>query len=128
MALGRYEELARVLRPLAEDDPGAGPLLSSALARTVVPPPAPGSGAIPAIGPGIGFGTGSGPAQLPAGTAHFIGRERKLETLDSALGAGNLAVVTGTGGIGKTALAVHWAQRRRHLLAHTVPSRPQSPP
>jgi DNA-binding SARP family transcriptional activator len=50
------------------------------------------------------------PAQLPAGTVHFTGRERELAALDRVAGeAGGLAVLSGAGGSGKTALALHWA-------------------
>jgi serine/threonine protein kinase/tetratricopeptide (TPR) repeat protein len=55
------------------------------------------------------------PAQLPADVAHFTGRAGQLEAL-TELGAeaGRAVVITaigGTAGIGKTALAVHWAHR-----------------
>jgi DNA-binding SARP family transcriptional activator/Tfp pilus assembly protein PilF len=50
------------------------------------------------------------PAQLPAGTAAFTGRRPQLRLLDAAAG---LAVISGIPGVGKTALAVHWAQRVR---------------
>jgi DNA-binding SARP family transcriptional activator/Tfp pilus assembly protein PilF len=48
------------------------------------------------------------PAQLPAPVAGFVGREASLDELD---GLGSVGVVTGTAGVGKTALAVHWAHR-----------------
>ncbi|MFI6318204.1 tetratricopeptide repeat protein [Nonomuraea sp. NPDC050556] len=55
------------------------------------------------------------PAQLPAGMATFTGRTASLRRLDRLLsGRGettDIAVITGTAGVGKTALAVHWAQR-----------------
>jgi DNA-binding SARP family transcriptional activator/tetratricopeptide (TPR) repeat protein len=55
------------------------------------------------------------PAQLPADTSVFVGRETQLAQLDSLLepGAPSMAAVTGAGGCGKTALAVHWGYRRR---------------
>jgi DNA-binding SARP family transcriptional activator len=60
------------------------------------------------------------PAQLPAATAGFAGRQRELAELDRAL-AGTAAVVisaiSGTAGVGKTALAVHWA----HQVADRFP-------
>jgi tetratricopeptide (TPR) repeat protein/transcriptional regulator with XRE-family HTH domain len=55
------------------------------------------------------------PAQLPADVAAFTGRDGPMAELDALLaGAGRAAavavtVITGTPGIGKTALAVHWA-------------------
>lgn len=55
------------------------------------------------------------PAQLPADVAGFRGRTGQLAELDALLEGGGtgarIAVLSGTGGVGKTALAVHWAQR-----------------
>ncbi|WP_053203224.1 AfsR/SARP family transcriptional regulator [Jiangella muralis] len=55
--------------------------------------------------------------QLP-GDLELVGRERELAQLDDAMGVGHpaaagarLATLTGPGGAGKTALAVHWAHR-----------------
>jgi DNA-binding SARP family transcriptional activator/tetratricopeptide (TPR) repeat protein len=61
------------------------------------------------------------PAELPADVAGFTGREALLDELDYVLRkAGGpsgsprrLLAVTGSGGVGKTALAVHWAHRVR---------------
>ena len=58
------------------------------------------------------------PASLPPDTRTFTGRVRELATLDEMLasGTGGTAVISaihGMGGIGKTALAVHWAHRVR---------------
>ncbi|MEU8076742.1 transcriptional regulator [Catellatospora citrea] len=47
------------------------------------------------------------PAQLPMTVPGFVGRQRELAVLDQAAGA---AVVTGTAGVGKSALAIHWAR------------------
>ncbi|MGH8791381.1 MAG: BTAD domain-containing putative transcriptional regulator, partial [Stackebrandtia sp.] len=67
-------------------------------------------------------GAGGGPAmpapkQLPADTASFTGREAQLSTLDQLLETGEsaavLSAVAGIGGVGKTALAVHWGHRVR---------------
>lgn len=68
--------------------------------------------------------TGQSPAQrpqlrqLPAAVRHFVGRTAQLETLtglaDDAAGSGGttaIVAVDGSAGIGKTALAVHWAHR-----------------
>jgi DNA-binding SARP family transcriptional activator len=61
------------------------------------------------------------PAELPASIAGFVGRDDELAQLDrmlpEAAGAGAPLVVTaiaGTAGVGKTALAVQWAQRVAH--------------
>lgn len=57
------------------------------------------------------------PAQLPAGVGGFCGRETELGQLDDLLGPPAdtlpIAVVCGPGGVGKTALAIEWAQRAR---------------
>jgi DNA-binding SARP family transcriptional activator/tetratricopeptide (TPR) repeat protein len=61
------------------------------------------------------------PAQLPHRVPDFIGRDTELDRLHSLLSgaehgtgrAGMISVITGTGGVGKTALAVHWAQQVR---------------
>ncbi|WP_412539578.1 BTAD domain-containing putative transcriptional regulator [Longispora sp. K20-0274] len=56
------------------------------------------------------------PAQLPPDLADFTGREGELERLDALLERGRTVVVstvTGSGGVGKTTLAVHWAHRIR---------------
>lgn len=54
------------------------------------------------------------PRQLPPDVFSFTGREAQLAELDSLLGPNRTVVVSavsGTAGIGKTALAVHWAHR-----------------
>ncbi|WP_181245914.1 AfsR/SARP family transcriptional regulator [Glycomyces artemisiae] len=55
------------------------------------------------------------PALLPPDTAAFTGRGRHLDALDGLLDdeveGVRLSVITGTGGVGKTALAVRWAYR-----------------
>ncbi|MBB5082130.1 AfsR/SARP family transcriptional regulator [Nonomuraea endophytica] len=63
------------------------------------------------------------PAQLPPAAFAFTGRQAELEELDSLLETGDetggetgdavrVSVVSGVGGIGKTALAMAWAHRR----------------
>ncbi|MCG7204841.1 ATP-binding protein [Streptomyces arenae] len=61
---------------------------------------------------------GEVPAQLPVGVRGFIGRDaemaRLLAILDDARGespAVVISAVSGMAGVGKTALAVHWARR-----------------
>jgi len=60
---------------------------------------------------------GNRPAQLPADVAGFRGRESQLAELDDLLAhedtGARIAVLSGTAGVGKTAIAVHWAQRHR---------------
>jgi DNA-binding SARP family transcriptional activator/tetratricopeptide (TPR) repeat protein len=57
------------------------------------------------------------PAQLPPAVAGFAGRAEVLHDLDALLtarrSAGTIVVIAGTAGVGKTALAVHWAHRHR---------------
>jgi tetratricopeptide (TPR) repeat protein len=54
------------------------------------------------------------PSQLPAPAAGFIGRGGELAALDRLLADGTPVVtVTGSAGVGKTALAVGWAHRIR---------------
>jgi DNA-binding SARP family transcriptional activator/tetratricopeptide (TPR) repeat protein len=59
------------------------------------------------------------PRQLPADVAHFTNRRAELDLLDRLIAAYGddpdeptlIVVITGTAGVGKTALAVHWAHR-----------------
>ncbi|MGW4111741.1 BTAD domain-containing putative transcriptional regulator [Actinosynnema sp. NPDC004786] len=59
------------------------------------------------------------PAQVPAAVVGFTGRAEHVARLDALLARTDdrqpppIAVITGTGGVGKTALAVHWAHRVR---------------
>ncbi|MGY6019036.1 AfsR/SARP family transcriptional regulator [Streptomyces spinosirectus] len=60
------------------------------------------------------------PAQLPAGTPGFTGRVDELGRLDALLAdvaqrpaAVVVSALSGMGGVGKTAVAVHWARHRR---------------
>ena len=57
------------------------------------------------------------PRLLPAAPAPFVGRRDELDRLDAALTASTadasvvVSAIAGTGGIGKTWLALHWAHR-----------------
>ena len=57
------------------------------------------------------------PAQLPADVAGFVGRADQLGRLDKLLDGGDrpatvvISAIAGTAGVGKTALAVHWAHQ-----------------
>ena len=65
------------------------------------------------------------PQELPAPVAHFAGRAAELAELTALLdqstrqapGALVISAIDGTGGVGKTALAVHWA----HQIAGQFP-------
>jgi DNA-binding SARP family transcriptional activator/tetratricopeptide (TPR) repeat protein len=49
------------------------------------------------------------PAQLPSDVAAFVGRRAPLDRLTELSADRGLIVVSGMAGVGKTALAVHWA-------------------
>lgn len=53
------------------------------------------------------------PAELPHDARGFVGREGELARLDAGVGSSGIWVISGTAGVGKTALAVHWAHRSR---------------
>ncbi|CAM3322622.1 SARP family transcriptional regulator [Kibdelosporangium persicum] len=69
-----------------------------------------------AVSPSTGH---SIPAQLPADVTGFAGREAQIEALDALVPEGSQAsavvivTIEGIAGVGKTALAVHWAHRVR---------------
>ncbi|MFJ7204636.1 BTAD domain-containing putative transcriptional regulator [Streptomyces sp. NPDC098789] len=70
------------------------------------------------VGP---LSVGSALPELPPGAASFIGRERDLHALDGLLrrargGVSAVGLVVGRPGIGKTALALHWARRAAHAF------------
>jgi len=83
-------------------------------------------GEFPASAPAASTGPHPPPAQVPTDVAEFTGRESHLRALDALLpdrsvaappdfSSARSAIVTiaGMGGVGKTALAVHWAHRVR---------------
>ncbi|WP_394615829.1 NB-ARC domain-containing protein [Lentzea sp. JNUCC 0626] len=53
------------------------------------------------------------PEQLPLDVPTFVGHEEKLTELDAAAGQPGVVIVDGQGGVGKTALVVHWCHTRR---------------
>ncbi|MER5703384.1 tetratricopeptide repeat protein [Micromonospora sp. NPDC002296] len=68
------------------------------------------------------------PRQLPLDATRFVNRKQTLTRLDAALPAGNdataaggpsmtVAAIAGAPGVGKTALAVHWAHRVRQWFS-----------
>jgi DNA-binding SARP family transcriptional activator/tetratricopeptide (TPR) repeat protein len=100
---GLHERMLRADPALAVAGPAAG-----AVTVTV---PAAGGGGASAVRAGLV------PRELPADVAGFTGRAPELAVLDGLLlGAAGataavISAVSGTAGVGKTALAVHWAHR-----------------
>ena len=63
------------------------------------------------------------PRQLPPDVSGFVGRTDALIALAGRAAKAPTTVITGTAGVGKTALAVHWAYQVAEFLAA-----PMSPP
>nr|WP_246400696.1 BTAD domain-containing putative transcriptional regulator [Jiangella mangrovi] len=97
-ALVQYERVrARLVTELGTDP---GPQLQAVYARLLAePPPQTRTSARPV------------PRQLPADVPDFVGRADALALLDHAATTAPVATVSGTAGVGKTTLAVHWAHR-----------------
>ncbi|MFF7838142.1 BTAD domain-containing putative transcriptional regulator [Streptomyces ossamyceticus] len=100
---------AATVAPVAAPSPapGVAPATTPKAVPLTAPPPAPAPSPTPLR-----------PARLPADVPVFVGREAELGTLlrvtDAAAastGAPATVLVSGMPGIGKTALAVHWAHR-----------------
>jgi len=74
---------------------------------------------------GLAYKQSAVPRQLPAPVRHFAGRENELKVLTGLLdqaeaqapGTVVISAIGGTAGVGKTALAVHWA----HQVAGSYP-------
>jgi DNA-binding SARP family transcriptional activator/tetratricopeptide (TPR) repeat protein len=110
-ALTRYDRLRGRLADELGVDPG--PELSGAMVRVL-------RGELPYGGAGPERATPAPvavrPAQLTPDVTSFTGRGGPLAALDALAGTSGrgqrVALVTGVGGVGKTALAVHWAHGR----------------
>jgi DNA-binding SARP family transcriptional activator/tetratricopeptide (TPR) repeat protein len=105
-ALRRYAALRQRLADELGADPGpALQALHTALLRGELPTPARRGGLL------------ATPAQLPPDVHGFAGRDAELRVLDELAGNGaggaRIAAVSGTAGVGKTSLVVHWAHRVR---------------
>jgi DNA-binding SARP family transcriptional activator/tetratricopeptide (TPR) repeat protein len=115
-ALAAYREARRVLAEELGTEPGPElqrlhqQILHADPALTRTGPAAPATAAAPA---------GPAPRQLPAAVAGFTGRAAELQALTQILanaeagGPGTVVIsaIGGTAGVGKTALALHWAHQ-----------------
>jgi DNA-binding SARP family transcriptional activator/tetratricopeptide (TPR) repeat protein len=106
-ALAHYDAIRRRLRDELGADPGAE---LRALHRAVLRGEAPAGDE-----PAAPAGADPAPAQLPPAPCTFIDRSAELAALDGATRDGGppVVVISGTAGVGKTALALHWAQSAR---------------
>jgi DNA-binding SARP family transcriptional activator/tetratricopeptide (TPR) repeat protein len=111
-ALTAYQRIRSDLaEQLGLDPDGALQRLQAAILRGEDPAPSPPvADATPTAGPPPARPI---PAQLPAAVDGFAGRADELSTMDGLGETATVVVVGGTAGVGKTALAVHWAHRRR---------------
>jgi DNA-binding SARP family transcriptional activator len=131
-ALAGYRHIRQLLIAELGTEPAPGlqdlHLRILAADASLAPEPRPGApGSAPAPGSGSGSGSGSGPTvphQLPIGAAQFTGRGDELALLtglltevDDSGGTVVISAVGGAAGVGKTALAVHWA----HQVADRFP-------
>ena len=113
-ALAAYRRLrADLAEQLGLDPDAALQRLEVAILRDEDPRPAPPPAVGPAepavaVAPAVAV-----PAQLPPAVAGFAGRSAELADLDALTAPAAVAVIGGTAGVGKTTLAVHWAQRHR---------------
>lgn len=73
--------------------------------------PVPGSAATPAATSPIPGQRGRTAARLPAQLSAFVGRAREMEELATCLAGSRLVTITGTGGSGKTRLALEVASQ-----------------
>ncbi len=134
-ALLEYEAIRQRLVEQLGADPG--PDLQAAHQAILRGQIAPAAAAVPAVPP-LAATIRPVPAQLPPAVHAFAGRRNELAALDARLppgadasdpagtasataarvsGALVIIAVSGTAGVGKTALAVHWA----HRVAHRFP-------
>ncbi|MEV8452725.1 BTAD domain-containing putative transcriptional regulator [Streptomyces sp. NPDC052095] len=107
-ALDHYHRTRRLLADELGAAPGAGlrGAYEAVLRASGTAVEARRSGTAEPVAPGEG---GAVPRLLPRGIRGFLGRDAELAELDRAAGAGVPALVTGAPGVGKTALALHWA-------------------
>ncbi|HEV2376523.1 MAG TPA: tetratricopeptide repeat protein [Streptosporangiaceae bacterium] len=112
-ALAAYEQARQVIATELGADPGHG--LQQLHRRLLA-----GDGVTAAVTPGARTTREAAPAvprQIPGPVRHFVGRademRRLSRLLDEAAGGSAMVIsaIDGTAGVGKTALAVHWAHQ-----------------
>ncbi|WP_206189772.1 AfsR/SARP family transcriptional regulator [Streptomyces griseoruber] len=116
-ALTRYQEIRRRLGEELGTDPGAA--LRQLHQQVLTADPAL-TTADPKSETGAGPESAAVPRQLPAPPSFFVGRDRELARLDRLLesqaergGTVVISAIGGTGGIGKTWLALCWAHQQQ---------------
>nr|WP_237419521.1 BTAD domain-containing putative transcriptional regulator [Kitasatospora sp. SID7827] len=124
-ALACYRHTHDALAARLGVDPGAALRAAHAYVRHGAPAAPAAPAAAPAAGPTAGPTAGplpvedadppAAPLLAPPPPRGFHGREDELARLDEVLSPGRewpIALVTGPAGVGKTALALHWAHRQ----------------
>ncbi|SHJ90949.1 DNA-binding transcriptional activator of the SARP family [Nocardiopsis flavescens] len=108
-ALEAYEALRTLLRERMGIEPGECLRRLHLELLTTDRAPVPADSGRPAPRPAVR------PAELPHGLRELVGREREVRTLDGLLDRSPdaLLLITGVSGVGKTALALHWAHTVR---------------
>ena len=119
-ALEAYRDARRVLVRELGIEPGARlrELHQGILAGDPALLAAPSQGAVTGFGGAARHSVAVVPRQLPAAVRHFVGRADELKALTGMAGhtdqqdrAVVIAAIDGMAGVGKTALAVHWAHQ-----------------
>jgi tetratricopeptide (TPR) repeat protein len=119
--IAAWESVWRLLRERTNSAPGSAPNTPSSPGRRSELRRNPGSD--PDRDPRTSGGAvspgqhGLVPRQLPPDAFGFVGRGEALAALAERSDQGPTTVITGTAGVGKTALAVHWA----HQIAEQFP-------
>ena len=133
-ALGLAGPAAELFVAAARGKAAAAEVMAARQREALAVPAPPASAPVRAAVPEMAAGAGVVPRQLPAGAGFFAGREAELKELDELLnqagpiggedggeiglggpgGAVVISAVAGMAGVGKTALAVHWARKVAH--------------